>query len=168
MTTPVARALSETFGREARDRGADTLIPTEQGALAALESFYFAFNQRSIAVFDRVWAPDAQISLANPLGGILRGTEDIRALYRRIFDGPARVWVKLHDVLAYHLESTAVFSGRERGAFSRGAVTVPLAIRTTRVFQHLGPELGWRQVHHHGSIDDADLLTNYQSAVQGG
>ncbi|MCA9935449.1 MAG: hypothetical protein H6662_11830 [Ardenticatenaceae bacterium] len=46
-----------------------------------------------------------------------------------------------------------------------GGVTLPLHIRTTRVFHYLGAELGWRQVHHHGSIDDPDLLRAYQTAV---
>jgi hypothetical protein len=44
---------------------------------------------------------------------------------------------------------------------------VPLAIRTSRFFQYFGPELGWRQVHHHGSIDDAEALDRYQRAVRG-
>ena len=52
------------------------------GARAALESVYHAFNQRSIEVFDAVWAPDDLISLDNPLGGTLRGIEDIWGLYQ--------------------------------------------------------------------------------------
>jgi len=27
--------------------------------------------------------------------------------------------------------------------------------------------LGWRQLHHHGSIDDPDMLARYQNFVAG-
>jgi hypothetical protein len=64
-------------------------------------------------------------------------------------------------------QNTVVFAGRERGEFTRDGVTVPLAIRTTRVFQYFGGELGWRQVHHHGSVDDPEALARYRRAVFG-
>jgi len=42
---------------------------------------------------------------------------------------------------------------------------VPLSIRTTRFF---ACEAGrWVQVHHHGSIDDAEALAAYQAAIRG-
>lgn len=63
----------------------------------------------------------------------------------------ARMWWSVE-------EETVVFAGRERGEFIRGGLTVPLAIRTTRVFRYFGGELGWRQVHHHGAIDDPAAL----------
>jgi hypothetical protein len=155
------------YGREARDRRADMHDAASAGARAALESFYHAFNQRSIEVFNAVWAPVDLISLDNPLGGMLRGIEDIRALYQGIFQGPAQVWVELHDIIEYVGTNTVVFAGRELGEFTRDGVTVPLAIRTSRVFQYFGPDVGWRQVHHHGSIDDPEALARYQQAVRG-
>lgn len=103
-----------------------------------------------------MWAPGNLVSLDNPLGGIVRSLEEIRAIYGRIFGGPARVWVEFHDVVEYADATSVVFAGRERGEFARDGRTVPLAIRTSRFFQYFGPELGWRQVHHHGSIDDAE------------
>lgn len=39
-----------------------------------------------------------------------------------------------------------------------------MAIRTSRVFRRISGE--WRQVHHHGSVDDAELLAAYQQAVR--
>jgi hypothetical protein len=60
-----------------------------------------------------------------------------------------------------------VFAGRETGEFTRHDQTLPLSIRTSRVAQWFGPEIGWRQVHHHGSIDDPLLLAEYQQAVRG-
>jgi len=55
--------------------------------------------------------------------------------------------------------------GRERGSFSKGEVAIALAIRTSRIFRLT--EKGWRQVHHHGSIEDPRLLDAYQKAVAG-
>ena len=95
------------------------------------------------------------------------GRDEIRELYRRIFAGPAQVWVELHGLVEYFTTGTVVFAGRERGEFVRDGQTVPLAIRTTRIFQYFGPESGWRQVHHHGSIDDPEALACYQRAVRG-
>ncbi|MDY0329202.1 MAG: nuclear transport factor 2 family protein [Thiomonas sp.] len=165
---PTSQMLSRTYGRSAVDRRVDAREPSLEGARAALECFYFAFNQRSLDALEAVWAPGTLISLDNPLGGIMRGLDDIRALYQRIFSGPAQVWVEFHDVVEYVGQDTVVFAGRERGEFARDSHTVPLAIRTSRVFQYFGGQLGWRQVHHHGSIDDPEALVRYQQAVRGG
>ncbi|MBI5809702.1 MAG: nuclear transport factor 2 family protein, partial [Deltaproteobacteria bacterium] len=55
--------------------------------------------------------------------------------------------------------------GRERGYFRLRGEEVKLAIRTSRIFQKIGGR--WRQVHHHGSIDDPQSLAVYQGAVMG-
>ena len=164
---PTAQVLSETYGRDAGDRRGEARQPTLEGARAALESFYFAFNERSLDAFEAVWAHGPLISLNNPLGGIMRGLDDIRALYQRIFTGPAQVWVEFYDIIEFVGHDMVVFAGRERGEFTRDGRTILLAIRTSRVFQYFGEQLGWRQVHHHGSIDDADVLAQYQQAVRG-
>ncbi|KDA52908.1 hypothetical protein EG19_08710 [Thermoanaerobaculum aquaticum] len=164
---PTVQLTPGTYGRDAADRRVEAREPTLEGARAALECFYFAFNNRSLEALAAVWAQNPLISLNNPLGGITRGIDDICALYQRIFDGPARVWVEFYDVVEYAGQDMVVFAGRERGELTQDGVTVPLAIRTTRVFQYFGGELGWRQVHHHGSIDDPDSLARYRRAVFG-
>lgn len=161
----LATRLAQTYGRDARDMRAQADARTLEGARAALESFYFGFNTRSLEVLDAIWAPDADVTLANPLGGILAGDEDIRALYQRIVEGRARVWVEYYDIHEYADATIALYAGRERGEFTIDDETIPLAIRTTRCLRYLEP-LGWRQVHHHGSIDDPDLLGRYQAAVR--
>lgn len=133
-----------------------------------MESFYYAFNHRDLAVLGMVWADHELIQLNNPLGGILRGYEPIAALYSRVFAGSASVWVKLDDIVEFQTDAMVVFAGRETGEFTRNDQTLPLSIRTSRVVQWFGPEIGWRQVHHHGSIDDPLLLAEYQQAVRGG
>jgi limonene-1,2-epoxide hydrolase len=158
------RHLGETYGTDARNRLDEATNPGREGAVAALESFYYAFNQRDLAVFRQVWTTDPLAQLNNPLGGILRGGDAITALYERVFHGPARVTVTLGDIVEYSGEGQAVFAGRETGEY-RVTEPVPLSIRTTRFFAY---EAGrWVQVHHHGSIDDAEALAAYQAAIRG-
>lgn len=159
--------LGAVFGRTAEDRSQLVRQPGLPGALAALETFYFAFNHKSLDGLDRVWANDRLVSLCNPLGGVLRGSESIRSLYHGICAGPTDVWVEFHDIVAYVTTKVVIFAGRERGEFTKRGETTKLAIRTSRVFAWFGPEAGWRQVHHHGSIDEPEALRSYQSAVRG-
>jgi hypothetical protein len=164
--------LTATFGRDAADRLAQAETTGLAGAVAALETFYHAFNRRDADLLARVWADAPWVRLNNPVGGILQGPGPVADLYRAIFAGPARVWVEFHDVVAYVGADMAVFAGRERGAFRTGETELPLAIRTTRVFAFApwrpDAPARWAQVHHHGSIDDPDLLARYQRAVRGG
>lgn len=155
--------IQRTFGRDARDLTAQATEPGMTGALAALESFYFAFNNGDLDVFRNVWVPSEMIRLNNPLGGILEGIDPISELYDGIFNGPAEVWVEFFDIVAYDFDNSVVFAGRERGQFAKGGVTVPLDIRTSRVLHRADGR--WGQVHHHGSITDTDQLTTYRNAV---
>lgn len=103
--------------------------------------------------------------MANPLGGIKRGWEEIRAVYERLFTGPAEVYVEYYDYTVHETPQMFYATGRERGYFRLNEQEVKLAIRTSRVFRKM--EGLWRQVHHHGSIDDPLLLATYQEAVVG-
>lgn len=154
------------YGRESVNRIKQTYEHGIEGARALVESFYYAFNQRDMDVFSKVWADHELVQLNNPLGGILRGYEPIAALYQRIFTGPASVWVELGDIVEFQTGAMVVFAGRETGQFTRGSTSVPLSIRTTRIVQWQSPETGWRQTHHHGSIDDAKALAGYRNAVR--
>jgi hypothetical protein len=156
-----------SYGRVAKNRINQTNQYSVDGARALVESFYYAFNQRDMGVFSQVWANHELIQLNNPLGGILRGYEPIANLYQVIFTGSASVWVALDDIVEYQSNDMVIFAGRETGEFTKGENTVPLSIRTSRIVQWLGSDIGWKQVHHHGSIDDPRLLTEYQQAVHG-
>jgi limonene-1,2-epoxide hydrolase len=158
----------QNYGRSAHNRIGQAIQPGMEGARALVEAFYYAFNQRDMNVFAKVWAEHELIQLNNPLGGILRGYEPISELYRGIFNGNARVWVELHDIVEFQSDAMVVFAGREKGEFTKGEVTLPLSIRTSRIVQWMGNDIGWKQVHHHGSIEDAQLLAEYQGAVRGG
>lgn len=156
---------TRSYGRDAQDRLAATEAPDLEGARAALETFYFAFNAPSLSTLGAVWLDEPTVQLNNPVGGILRGIGPITELYTKVFSS-ADVWVELSDIIEMSFSDTVVFAGRERGEFARDGVVVPLEIRTSRVFVRV-PAVGWRQVHHHGSIDDPDLLGRYQAAVRG-
>jgi hypothetical protein len=132
---------------------------------SALEQFYAAFNGRDLALMTDNWLQTGDIALDNPLGGIWRGWPEIRALYERIFNGAARVRVEFYDYTLHMGQDMFYAVGRERGHFRGDDIELALSIRTSRIFMKTGEH--WKQVHHHGSIDDPELLARYQSAVLG-
>lgn len=135
------------------------------GPRAALTDFYRAFNGRDLAAMRANWADLDEIAMDNPLGGIKRGWSEIGAVYQRLFDGPARVYVEFHDYTLQTTPDMFCVIGRERGRFERDGEHIELAIRTSRVFRRIAG--AWHQTHHHGSIDDPALLARYQRAVLG-
>ena len=132
----------------------------------ALSEFYDAFNSRNMEKMSQNWAQTGDIAKDNPLGGIKRGWEEIKAVYQRIFSGPARVYVEFYDYTIHETGEMFYAVGRERGEFRIGDAVIPLAIRTTRIYRLMDGR--WQQVHHHGSIEDPALLGRYQAAVRDG
>jgi ketosteroid isomerase-like protein len=149
------------FGPDARPRADEARTPGREGALAALETFYYALNHKDLETLVAGWADDPLVQLNNPVGGILRGRDAVRDLYERVFAGSLDVRVTFGDAATYWLGDSVVFAGRETGTYLGNR---PLRIRTTRIFKYTGT---WKQVHHHGSIDDALMLAEYQQAVRG-
>ncbi len=133
--------------------------------LSALSEFYRAFNTRDLTLMEANWENSDEAAMDNPLGGIRRGWAEIRQVYERIFRGPAEVAVEFHDYTLHIAGDVFWAVGRERGHFKAADTVLDLAIRTSRVFRR-DPAGRWRQVHHHGSIDDPKLLDAYQRAVR--
>ncbi len=131
----------------------------------ALIDFYNAFNNRDIEKMADNWLQSDGIAMDNPLGGIKRGWKEIKSVYDRIFNGSAKVYVEFYDYTIHESENIFYAVGRERGKFQMGESIIDLAIRTSRIFKLMNGE--WKQVHHHGSIEDASLLDRYQRAVRG-
>jgi ketosteroid isomerase-like protein len=156
------------FGPDARNRLDHTHHPGHDGALAALETFYYALNNADLDVLSAVWSDDAYAQLNNPVGGILRSGSAIVELYQRIFASGIDLQVTFTDAASYLSGTTAVFAGREVGSY-RGPDRDrhALDIRTTRVIGWHRKHVRWAQLHHHGSIDDATVLADYQAAVRG-
>lgn len=138
--------------------GSETASPDTP--LGALAEFYRAFNGRDLELMHRNWLTNSDITMDNPLGGIKRGWPAISEVYRRIFSSQAKVKVAF---TVYTLsENAEIFYavGRECGDLSATGLHLDLSFRTTRIFRRTGPR--WRQVHHHGSIDDPRALREYQ------
>lgn len=133
--------------------------------LAALVSFYRAFNSRDMSEMEKNWEHSPDIAMDNPLGGIKRGWNEIRSVYDRIFNGPAKVCVEYYDYTIHEHGDIFYAVGRERGRFEKDGRVIELAIRTSRIFRKTIK--GWKQVHHHGSIENAALLDQYQKAAIG-
>jgi ketosteroid isomerase-like protein len=100
----------------------------------------------------------------NPLGGIKRGWSEIRSVYERLFRHDGTYHFEFYDYTLHQSSDIFYAVGRERGYVSRHGAKLDMKIRTTRVFRFDGQR--WRQVHHHGSIDDPQLLAAYQAAVR--
>ena len=130
----------------------------------ALIMFYDAFNHRKIELMSQNWANNPDISMDNPLGGIMRGWDDIKTIYQRIFEGKAQVYVEFYDYTIHENEHFFYAVGRERGYFKTKENSINLAIRTSRIFQKINNV--WQQVHHHGSIESPNLLEKYQKLVK--
>ncbi len=131
--------------------------------LGALIDFYRAFNTGDMGLMEPNWLQTSEASMSNPLGGIKRGWSEIRGVYQNIFMGPAKVYVEFYDYSIF--ESATFFQavGRERGTLDIGQTTINLHIRTSR--SYVLQDGRYRQVHHHGSMDDPALLARYQRAV---
>lgn len=110
------------------------------------------------------WALEECV-LDNPLGGIRRGWAEIGPLYERLFNGPSKVYVEFYDYTLHVGGEIFCAAGRERGLFQLGDLRLDLAIRTSRIYRRF--DNVWRQIHHHGSIENPDLLARYQAAVLG-
>jgi ketosteroid isomerase-like protein len=137
-----------------------------QKALQALAQFYLALNSRDLKMMQQNWANSAEAAMDNPLGGIKRGWNEIKATYEKLFSNHAKYRFEFYDYTLHEAGDLFYVVGRERGELDVGQRPMTLAIRTSRIFRR--DEHGmWRQMHHHGSIDDPQVLADYQQAVLG-
>ncbi|OWV98949.1 hypothetical protein ATY81_26690 [Rhizobium sp. R72] len=135
------------------------------GPLESLIEFYRAFNAGDLRGLEAVWLGGDTPSMDNPIGGIRRGWAAIAEGYSKLFSGPARVHVTFHDFTSQGGSDWHLFVGRERGTCVAADGKLDIAFRTTRWFVRQGDS--WRQLHHHGSVEDADMLRDYQRLIFG-
>lgn len=129
----------------------------------ALAQFYRALNGRDLALMKVHWDSSSEATMDNPLGGIKRGWPEILQTYERLFNTPGSYSFEFWDYTLHQNGDVFWVVGRERGRLTRDDDTLELAIRTTRLFRRTGGR--WRQIHHHGSIDDPQMLARYLDAV---
>lgn len=134
-------------------------------ALDALIGFYHAFNGRDLDALAANWAPGSAPSMDNPIGGIRRGWQSISEGYAKLFGGPATVRVTFFDFTSQGGSDWHLFVGREKGICTTPDVSMDIRIRTTRWFTKANGS--WRQLHHHGSIEEPAPLADYQRAILG-
>jgi hypothetical protein len=151
------RQLTEISGNEPRK--------ADGGPLDALIEFYRAFNAADLTGLEAVWLDGSTPSMDNPIGGIRRGWPEIAEGYSKLFEGPANVNVTFHDFTSQGGADWHLFVGRERGACTTPAESLEIAFRTTRWF--VRKDGNWRQLHHHGSVEDPKMLADYQRLVFG-
>src|SRR5690348_14483595 len=120
----------------------------------------------------RIWADDPLVQLSSPVGGLVRGSANIAALYQRVFPGSARVRTVVEDIVAYATPALVVFTGREHSVYAgehdgeHEAMSDLSEVRSICAFRFIAPQGGWRLVYHHISMDDLDQLARYQHAVR--
>jgi ketosteroid isomerase-like protein len=152
--------LTESTPITGREDAGDRSRPVQ-----TLSEFYHAFNTRDLDLAAQNWETSDVAVMDNPLGGISRGWPAIRAVYEKLFTGPNRVEVEFWDYSIVEATDCFIAIGRERGTLTApDGTTLELRIRTSRIFRR-DSDGHWRQVHHHGSMDDPELLRAYQSAV---
>ena len=130
----------------------------------ALAQFYRGFNTRDLKMIDENFARSDEVAIDNPLGGIRRGADQPHVMYEGVFKSPADVHVVFWDYTIHRAGDVFWAVGRERGTYREGDVVKDLNIRTTRIYQLIDGR--WRQMHHHGSIEDSKLLSDYQNAIR--
>ena len=153
----MASTVIEITGAEAR--------AGDGGPLDALIDFYRLFNARDLDGLAAIWVDGDAPSMDNPIGGIRRGWPAIREVYSKLFNGPATVQVAFHDFTSQGGSDWHLFVGREKGTCRTPTVSLDLRFRTTRWF--IKANGVWRQLHHHGSVEEPALLADYQRVIFG-
>ncbi len=128
-----------------------------------LIAFYKAFNARNAEEAANNWAKQYAVAMANPIGGIRRNWNSIREAYEKIMQAEARVYVEYHDFKFHQFDDVFYVEGRERGSLVAGDIELGLKIRTSRIYRRFDDK--WKQIHHHGSMDNPELLQRYKQAI---
>jgi len=131
--------------------------------IATLFAFYRAFNHGDLNLMRHNWLMSEEASMSNPLGGIKRGWKEIESVYEKIFHGPATVYVEFYDYSIHHSDDMFIAVGRESGSLTINDNSIDLAIRTSRIYRRI--DATWKQIHHHGSMDNPELLSHYQKTL---
>lgn len=123
----------------------DKIFPTAQDAEAA---FYEALERGDYETMVAVWAEDEEVLCVHPGGPRLRGTDEVLAQWKRIFEGGQRLQVRITHQVVIAGMMIAVHSVQENIVIE-GEGPAPHPVLATNVYQRIGQ--GWRMVAHHAS-----------------
>jgi ketosteroid isomerase-like protein len=126
------------------------IFPTPQDVEAA---FYEALERADLEAMMSVWAEDEEIVCIHPGGPRLVGYASIREAWRRMFDGGARLQVRLSQpTIVQGPLATATTVMEHISVRDDESVRPPLV--ATNVY--VRGALGWRMVLHHASPTPPD------------
>lgn len=114
---------------------------------AAEQAFYDAFRALDLAAMQSVWADTPDVSCVHPGGQLLRGTSDVLASWREIFDDASPPRVDYRMVQASRDQRLAVHTVEERVSSGGGRRAIVVA---TNVYVLRGG--GWSMLAHHASL----------------
>jgi len=168
LTSDGAARPSERIGRmtaEAVGRSSERVNDVDPASpWATLVRCYAAFNSRDIDAMGQLWIRSGRASYIDPVTGLVSGWDSIAQAYRRIFDGPVRVGIELHDVSLSETGPFAFVVGVETWT-AEGGATFVRSVQTTRILRREGME--WRLIHYHASIADPEQLRAFQELLGG-
>ena len=121
------------------------IFPTPQDAEAA---FYEALERADLEAMMAVWAEDEEIVCIHPGGPRLVGYAAVREAWRRIFEGGARLRVRLSQPTTVQGPLATLTTVIEHIAV-RDDESVRAPVVASNVY--VRGALGWRMVLHHGS-----------------
>lgn len=130
-----------------------------------LVQFYYAYNNKDMDIMSQNWDQSENIAMNTPLGGVKRGWGAIKKFYENTFNGKAELYMEFHDYTIDETKEMFYTIGRERGYFQLGKTKNRVNIHTSRIFKRI--DSTWKQVYHHSSIDNPELLKRYRTAVLG-
>jgi hypothetical protein len=147
--------LAPITGREA------DIDPTDP--VGVLAEFYHAFNSRSFQLLELNWIDSEDASMESAIGGIERGWSAISKVYGLLLHSRRHVTLELRDYSIHRIGETFLAVGSEQGRFTSEKDVLDFVIHVSRWFTMVYGR--WRQVHYHGSIDDAVVLARFQALM---
>jgi hypothetical protein len=169
---PIAITLDSVVVRGERNLLAETAAPGIEGARAALDTFYYAFNTRSVDLLRQIWEDDPLAQVNTPLVGLVRGKAIFSTVYNRMTTSTVQTKTVLDDIILYFAPGLAVFTERERATSTQNrdgnTVTEELSGRSICIFRYRIELGGWRLIYHQISLDAQDRATQLQRDVPGG
>jgi len=129
------------------------IFPTPADVEAA---FYEALERADLEAMMSVWAEDEEIVCIHPGGGRLVGYLAVREAWRRIFEGGAKLQVRLSHQTTVQGPLATIHTVLEHISV-RDDESARAPVVATNVY--VRGALGWRMVLHHSSLAPPDTLS---------